>query len=82
MVFSEIVRDSLVVIPQESLTISLITIHWLQRSYEWVIATKVFLSISLKTIHWVQRTCERGIATKECEIVRDSLVVIPHSQLL
>jgi hypothetical protein len=51
MVFGEIVRDSLV------------TIHWLQRSCEWGIATKESLTISLKTIHWLQRSCERGITT-------------------
>jgi hypothetical protein len=92
MVFSEIVRDSLVlntihwlqrscewgIITKESLTISLKTIHWLQRSCERGIVTKEFQAISLNTIHWLQRSCEWGIG----EIVRDSLVAMPRSQLL
>jgi hypothetical protein len=63
-------------------------------SCEQGIVTKEFLTISLNTIHWLQRSCERGITTKEfltislntvqvfSEIVRNSLVVIPHSQVL
>jgi hypothetical protein len=40
------------IITKEFLTISLKTIHWLQRTCEWGITTKEFLTISLNTIHW------------------------------
>jgi hypothetical protein len=67
MVFSEIVRNSLVVKPRSQLflTISRKAIHWLQRSCERGLTTKEFLTIWLKTIHWLQRSCERGLTTKE-----------------
>jgi hypothetical protein len=55
----------MVLTTKESLTISLKTIHLLQRSYEKGIAIKESLTISLKTIHWLQRSCEWGITTKE-----------------
>jgi hypothetical protein len=50
---------------KESLTISLKTIHWLQRSCEWGIITKESLTISLKTIHWLHNSSE---ASEWCSV--------------